>query len=71
MDSSAAPPPRILVQRSTPIAAENARSRLDAFLADFEVRTATKGGDSAITMQLQKLSAALSDETRRANKEKA
>ncbi|EPQ56103.1 hypothetical protein GLOTRDRAFT_99501 [Gloeophyllum trabeum ATCC 11539] len=60
---TAVPPVRIHAVSSTPISTEETQARLDQFLADFQNRsTASKGGDTTVTVQLQKLNEALTAE---------
>lgn len=64
MDDIAHPPVRLQATSSIPISLKNALSRLDNFLSDFQARsTPSKGSDTSITAQLQKLSKALKEES--------
>ena len=64
MDDIAHPPVRLQTVSSVPITLKNALSRIDTFLSDFQARsTPSKGSDTSITAQLQKLSKALKDES--------
>lgn len=58
MDESAHPPVRLLALSSGNLSTKNAKTRVDAFIADFQNRS-TKSGDATVTVQLQKLSGAL------------
>ncbi|KAI0032964.1 hypothetical protein K488DRAFT_48713 [Vararia minispora EC-137] len=70
-NSTTLPPSRVLVHGSQNISNETARETIDAFLADFEMRASTGiGGDNHVSVQLQKLSAALRHEAKRAKKVK-
>jgi len=63
MDS---PPARILPVSTKKLSTRAAHARLDTFLADFEERSSPlKGGDNAVTAQLQKLASALREERHR------
>ncbi|EIM79306.1 uncharacterized protein STEHIDRAFT_116644 [Stereum hirsutum FP-91666 SS1] len=63
MDSSPQPPVRIIPTSSTKLSPTQALDALDEFMADFQERSSPlKGGDNTVTVQLQKLSAALQQE---------
>ncbi|KAI4517759.1 hypothetical protein K523DRAFT_345041 [Schizophyllum commune Tattone D] len=63
MDAPLVPPTRIEVSSSTPMSAEKAAKRLDAFITAFGERSqAAEGGSTAVTVQLQKLKDALVEE---------
>lgn len=63
MDSSHQPPVRIIPASSTKLSPTQALDALDEFMADFQERSSPlKGGDNTVTVQLQKLSAALQQE---------
>lgn len=71
MESPLTPPPRIQVISTTEITPRIARKRITAFLDDFQARsTSAHGGDTAGTVQLQKLMDALKEEFPRAKKRK-
>jgi hypothetical protein len=60
MDDSVHPPVRFQAVSSTTLSTRNVKARIDNFLADFQSRTTPgKGGDTTVTVQLQKLSGAL------------
>ncbi|KAG2046892.1 hypothetical protein BDR06DRAFT_964530 [Suillus hirtellus] len=63
MDDIAHPPARLQAASSVPISSRHALSRVNDFLDDFQARsTPSKGSDTSITAQLQKLSKALEQE---------
>jgi hypothetical protein len=69
MDDIAYPPLRLQTLSSVQISSENALSRVDHFLSDFQARsTPSKGSDTSITAQLQKMSKALKEECIRQSK---
>jgi hypothetical protein len=69
MDDIAYPPVRLQAISSISISLNNALSRVDDFLNDFQARsTPSKGSDTSITTQLQKLSKALKEECIRQSK---
>ncbi|KXN90348.1 hypothetical protein AN958_04381 [Leucoagaricus sp. SymC.cos] len=66
MDVPLHPPVRIHTLASTPLSTKNAEKRLDAFIEDFQARsTAAQGGNTAVTVQLQKLKDALREERKK------
>lgn len=66
MDVPLHPPVRIQTLATTPLSTKNAEKRLEAFIQDFQARsTASQGGNTAVTVQLQKLKDALHDERKR------
>lgn len=66
MEDTNRPPVRIQANASSPLSLKVAQSRVDEFLVDFHTRsTPSKGGDSAITAQLEKLSASLKEQRAR------
>ncbi|KAG2030573.1 hypothetical protein BDR03DRAFT_905931 [Suillus americanus] len=69
MDDIAHPPVRLQAASSVPISSKHALSLVNNFLDDFQARsTPSKGSDTSITAQLQKLSKALEEECiRRSN----
>ncbi|KAF8159224.1 hypothetical protein B0H34DRAFT_394411 [Crassisporium funariophilum] len=70
MDPPLAPPVRLQALSSTPISAKQAQKNLEAFLDDFQARsTSTQGGNTAVTVQLQKLTNALKEERAQKKKE--
>ncbi|KAH7919446.1 hypothetical protein BV22DRAFT_1075223 [Leucogyrophana mollusca] len=69
MDDIAHPPARLQAISSTPLSSKSAQSTIDDFLSDFQSRsTPSKGGDTTITAQLQKLSKALKEKRTRDRK---
>ncbi|KZV66971.1 hypothetical protein PENSPDRAFT_688569 [Peniophora sp. CONT] len=68
MDGNPLPFPRVLVQDSKSISAEQANAAVEGFLASFAARSTAENKNNSITHQLQNLSAALGDEARRASK---
>ena len=62
------PPPRVLVQDSKSISADEANAAVEEFLANFAARSTAENKNNSITHQLQNLSASLTDEARRASK---
>lgn len=68
MDESVQPPVRLQVVSSSNISTKNVKGRIEDFLEDLQNRsTPSKGGDSAVTAQLQKLSGALQQKLDRRN----
>ncbi|KAF9444251.1 hypothetical protein P691DRAFT_807665 [Macrolepiota fuliginosa MF-IS2] len=66
MDVPLHPPVRIHARTSTPLSTKSAEKRLEAFIHDFQARsTASQGGNTAVTVQLQKLKDALHDERKK------
>lgn len=60
MDDSVRPPVRLQAISSTGLSTKGVKARVDDFLVDLQNRsTPSKGGDTAVTAQLQKLSDAL------------
>ncbi|KAG2143764.1 uncharacterized protein EDB93DRAFT_567492 [Suillus bovinus] len=69
MDDIAHPPVRLQATSSIPISSRQALTRINNFLDDFQARsTPSKGSDTSITAQLQKLSKALEQECIRQSK---
>ena len=63
MDDAITPPLRIQTVRTGAISSRTAHARLDHFMHAFHARTIASGaGASTISVQLQKLTAALHDE---------
>ncbi|KAI0316138.1 hypothetical protein OF83DRAFT_1060823 [Amylostereum chailletii] len=63
------PPTRVVVSSSKDLSLKDAQTSVADFLVDFEGRASTlKGGDHSVTVQLQKLSAALEEERKRSRK---
>jgi hypothetical protein len=63
MDIPLSPPLRVQSRSSAPLSARHAQRRIEAFIAAFQARaTAAQGGNTAVTVQLQKLRNALHDE---------
>ncbi|KAJ7199292.1 hypothetical protein B0H12DRAFT_1064017 [Mycena haematopus] len=63
MDAPLHPPLRVDAVSRTPLSSKNTQRRLEKFLQDFGDRTtASQGGHSAVTVQVQKLQDALRDE---------
>ena len=63
MDPPLTPPPRIQVVSTTAISTKTTQKRLQVFLDDFQARsTSAQGGNTAVTVQLQKLADALKEE---------
>ncbi|KAF8194668.1 hypothetical protein BJ912DRAFT_1087228 [Pholiota molesta] len=70
MDPPLSPPVHIHPIASTPITLKATQKRLEDFLEDFQARsTSAQGGNTAVTVQLQKLTDALKEE-RKAKKER-
>ncbi|KZV85495.1 hypothetical protein EXIGLDRAFT_204979 [Exidia glandulosa HHB12029] len=59
MDAQSVPPLRISTTASNPVSLATASAALDAFVADYEARTQ---GESAVSVQLRKVRAALHTE---------
>jgi hypothetical protein len=60
MDPPLSPPVRIQAISATPITQKATQKQLEAFLQDFQSRsTSAQGGNTAVTVQLQKLANAL------------
>jgi hypothetical protein len=74
MDAALNPPARIQALDATPISSEAVQHRLDDFLANFQARrmSPSKGGgvDTAVAVQLQKLSQALREGNEKGGPEK-
>jgi len=63
MDPPLSPPIRIQPISAKPVSNKKAEHRLDVFLQNFQDRTtAAQGGNTAVTVQLQKLKDALNEE---------
>ena len=63
MDPPLTPPARIQVVSTTPISIKTTQHRLQGFLDNFQARsTSAQGGNTAVTVQLQKLMDALKEE---------
>lgn len=60
MSDNAHPPLRLTVDTFERASSKTIRSHLDAFLADYNMRMASKGGDTTVTTQVQKLRSSLS-----------
>ena len=66
MDPPLQPPLRVQQLSSSSISVKHAQRRLEAFLDDFQARsTASQEGNTAVTVQLQKLKDALKEERHR------
>jgi hypothetical protein len=66
MDPPLQPPLRIQQLSSSSLSMKHAQRRLEAFLNDFQARnTGSQGGNTAVTVQLQKLKDALREERRK------
>ncbi|PPQ80436.1 hypothetical protein CVT24_001020 [Panaeolus cyanescens] len=66
MDPPLHPPIRIQPQSVSPLTARDAQKQIETFLEDFRSRsTSSQGGNTAATVQLQKLAAALKEERKR------
>ncbi|KAG1747780.1 uncharacterized protein EDB91DRAFT_1048126 [Suillus paluster] len=69
MDDIAHSPVHLQAVSSAPVSSRHALSRVKGFLDDFQARsTPSKGSDTSITAQLQKLSKALEQECIRQSK---
>ncbi|KAJ7694586.1 hypothetical protein B0H17DRAFT_1199111 [Mycena rosella] len=63
MDAPLHPPLRITALSGKPLSTKSTQKRLEAFLQDFEDRTtAAQSGQTAVTVQVQKLRDALKEE---------
>ncbi|KAJ7715652.1 hypothetical protein DFH07DRAFT_361681 [Mycena maculata] len=63
MDAPLHPPLRINAVSSKSLSSKGTQKRLEAFLQDFQDRTtAAQGGQTAVTVQVQKLKDALKEE---------
>ncbi|KAF9483058.1 hypothetical protein BDN70DRAFT_874300 [Pholiota conissans] len=70
MDPPLSPPVHIQPISSAPVTLKATQKRLEVFLEDFQARsTSAQGGNTAVTVQLQKLADALKEE-RKAKKER-
>ncbi|KAF8959603.1 hypothetical protein BDZ97DRAFT_1666908 [Flammula alnicola] len=66
MDPLLSPPVRIEAVSAAPITKKATQKRLEAFLEDFQSRsTSAQGGNTAVTVQLQKLADALKEERKK------
>lgn len=66
MEDWGRPPVRIQANASLPLTLKSTQSHLDDFLIDFQTRsTPSKGGDTTITAQLEKLSKSLKEQRAR------
>jgi hypothetical protein len=66
MDAALNPPVRIQPIAIKPISTHDAQTALESFLSEFQSRGAmAKGGDGAVTVQLQKLADALREERKK------
>lgn len=71
MDRPLTPPPRVRVISTIPISTKTTQKRLETFLDDFQARsTSAQGGNTAVTVQLQKLVDALKEERVKKRKDK-
>ena len=71
MERPLSPPPRIQIISANEISTKVARKHLANFLDDFQARsTSAQGGNTAVTVQLQKLIDALKEESQRVKKRK-
>ncbi|KDQ26333.1 hypothetical protein PLEOSDRAFT_1042747 [Pleurotus ostreatus PC15] len=72
MDSTLSPPPRLHALSSTPISSKAARAQIESFLEDYQARSiGAKAADTALVVQLDKLSTALYEERQRKRAEKS
>jgi hypothetical protein len=63
MDPPLQPPLRVKPLSSSSVSSKHTQKRLEAFIDDFQARsTASQGGSTAVTVQLQKLKDALQEE---------
>ena len=63
MDPALTPPVHIVPLATTSVSQKAARKQIDGFLSAFEARsTSAQGGNTAVTVQLQKLADALKEE---------
>ncbi|KAF8141329.1 hypothetical protein EV363DRAFT_1465357 [Boletus edulis] len=66
MEDTTRPPVRIQANASSSLSLKATKSHLDEFLIDFHTRsTPSKGGDTTITAQLEKLSKSLKEQRAR------
>lgn len=66
MEDTTRPPVRIQANASSSLSLKAAQSHVDEFLIDFQARsTPSKGGDTTITAQLEKLSKSLKEQRAR------
>lgn len=66
MDDVVRPPARVQANASSPLSLKAAQSHVDEFLIDFQARSIpSKGGDTTITAQLDKLSKSLKEQRAR------
>lgn len=66
MDAALNPPIRLQVLKTTPASPKVTQTHIEDFLANFQSRCMIGGGgggDTAVTMRLQKLSLALREDT--------
>ncbi|KAI9572014.1 hypothetical protein HD554DRAFT_1987150, partial [Boletus coccyginus] len=69
MEDTTRPPVRVQANASSPLSLKAAQSHVDEFLIDFQTRsTPSKGGDTTITAQLEKLSKSLKEQRARARR---
>ena len=69
MEDATRPPVRVQANVSCPLSLKAAQSRVDEFLIDFQARSMpSKGGDTTITAQLEKLSKSLKEQRARARR---
>ena len=72
MDPPLIPSVRIQPNSSASITTKAAQKRMEVFLEDFQARTtAGQGGNTAVTVQLQKLAVALKEERKLRKKEES
>ncbi|PPQ82881.1 hypothetical protein CVT25_009701 [Psilocybe cyanescens] len=70
MDAPLSPPLRIHPISDAPITTRTAQKNTEAFLQDFQSRiTSAQGGNTAVTVQLQKLANALKEERKKSKKD--
>lgn len=71
MDPPLSPPVHIQPFASSQLTLKATQKRLEAFLEDFEARsTSAQGGNTAVTVQLQKLADALKTERKQKKEDK-
>ena len=71
MDRPLTPPPRVQVISTIQISTKTTQKHLETFLDDFQARsTSSQGGNTAVTVQLQKLVDALKEERVKKRKDK-
>ncbi|KAG9308040.1 hypothetical protein JVU11DRAFT_12607 [Chiua virens] len=71
MEDSARPPIRIRAISSSPLSLKVAQVNVDAFLNDFQARSMpSKGGDTTIIAQLEKLKKSLKEQRARERQSK-